>query len=71
MFVKILIKKQILNIYFYLQSKYKKDSRNKREYQVRLEYERDLKTINKLSKRELERMKDDEDILKLTDAWFD
>lgn len=71
MFVKILIKKQILNIYFYLQSKYKKDSRNKREYQVRFEYERDLKTINKLSKRELERMKDDEDILKLTDAWFD
>lgn len=71
MFVKILIKKQILNIYFYLQNKYKKDSRNKREYQVRFEYERDLKTINKLSKRELERMKDDEDILKLSDAWFD
>ena len=54
-----------------LQNKYKKDSRNKHEYQVRFEYERDLKTINKLSKRELERMKDDEDILKLTDAWFD
>ena len=71
MFVKILNKKYFLNIYFYLQSKYKKDSRNKREYQVRFEYERDLKTINKLSKRELERMKDDEDILKLTDAWFD